>query len=77
MKSQWRRRRLLGMTPQPNTNNSKNNPIGKRLAVVTASTLALSGAVSGAIQITDEQSSQTTVVGIEHITITCFALTAL
>lgn len=60
------------------TNNpSKSSPVSKRVAVLSMIGIAVCNAVSGIIQVTDEQSSQTTVVGIEHITIGCLTVTLL
>jgi hypothetical protein len=67
-------RRLLGMNTYTNNSNSKN-PISRRIAVLSMSALAIANAISAIIQITDEQSSQTTVVGIEHVTLGCLMAT--
>ncbi len=57
-------------------NNLTENP-SKRLAVYSMVGIAVCNAIGGIIQITDEQSSQTTIVGIEHVTLACLTATLL
>jgi hypothetical protein len=51
------------------------NTIHRRLAVAGAAVASASLAVGGILQLTDEQSGQTTVVGVEHVTLGAFTVT--
>lgn len=57
--------------------NSTTAPITSRLAAPAAMASSAALAVAGIIQITDTQSSQTTSVGIEHVSLAAFSLNAL
>lgn len=54
-----------------------NAPIIRRLAAPAAMASAVALAVSGVIQVTDEQSGESTVRGIEHVTLAALTLTCL
>jgi hypothetical protein len=51
--------------------------ISTRLAAAAATAAGIPLAVSSIIQLTDDQSSESTVVGIEHVTLACLTLTVL
>lgn len=68
--------RLLGMNTLTNTKSVKTL-VSKPVAVASSATIAVAAAVSGIIAITHEQSSESTIVGIEHVSISCLTLTLL
>ena len=51
--------------------------IHRRLAVAGAAVASAALAVGGILQLTDEQSGQTTVVGVEHVTLGAFTVTLI
>jgi hypothetical protein len=53
------------------------NSIHRRLAVAGAALASASLAVGGILQLTDEQSGQTTVVGVEHVTLGALTVTLI
>jgi hypothetical protein len=53
------------------------NNIHRRLAVAGAALASTALAVGGILQLTDDQSGQTTVVGVEHVTLGAFTVTLI
>ena len=54
-----------------------NSHIIRRLAAPAAMAAAVANSVSGVIQITDEQSGESTVVGIEHVSLAALTLACI
>lgn len=56
---------------------NSNAPIIRRLAAPAAMASAVAFAVSGVIQLTDEQSSEATIRGIEHVSVAALTIACL